>query len=99
MGGITLLLLYATEGPILGWLSTEELAFVIPGAALFIGFFFFENKKTNPMIQLPLLKIRNVLAANLVGIISGTTMFSLFFALIYYTQYPIGVGLGLSIIA
>jgi MFS family permease len=99
MGGITLLLLYATEGPTLGWFVIEELAFLISGAALFIGFFFFENKKTNPLISLPLLKIRNVLVANLVGIISGISMFSLFFALIYYTQYPTGVGLGLSIVA
>jgi MFS family permease len=98
MGGITLLLLYATEGPTLGWLSMEELTFLTPGAALFIGFFFFENKKTNPMIQLGLLKIRNVLVANLVGIISGTTMFSLFFALIYYTQLPVGFGLNLTIV-
>jgi EmrB/QacA subfamily drug resistance transporter len=98
MGGITLLLLYATEGPTLGWLSNEELAFLIPGAALFTGFFFFENKKTNPMIQLGLLKIRNVLVANLVGVISGVTMFSLFFALTYYTQLPPGFGLNLKII-
>lgn len=98
MGGVTLLLLYATEGPTRGWLSTEQLALVIPGAALFVGFFFFENKRTNPMIQLGLLKIRNVLVANLVGIISGTTMFSLFFALIYYTQLPQPFGLHLTII-
>jgi MFS family permease len=98
MGGITLLLLYATEGPSLGWLSAEQMAFLIPGAALFIGFFFFENSRKNPMISLPLLKIRNVFVANIVGIISGATMFSLFFALTYYAQYPLGFGLGLSII-
>lgn len=98
MGGITLLLLYATEGPTLGWLTTEELAFLILGAALFVGFFLFENKRNNPLIQLPLLRIRNVLISNLVGIISGITMFMLFFALIYYTQYPSGFGLNLKII-
>jgi EmrB/QacA subfamily drug resistance transporter len=98
MGGITLLLLYATEGPTLGWLASEELAFLIPGAALFIGFFFFENTRSNPLIQLPLLKIRNVLVANLVGVISGLTMFSLFFALTFYAHYPTGFGLGLSVI-
>jgi MFS family permease len=98
MGGITLLLLYATEGPILGWLSGEQMAFLIPGAALFVGFFFFENSRKNPMISIPLLRIRNVLVANVVGVISGATMFSLFFALTYYSQYPTGFGLGLSII-
>jgi MFS family permease len=98
MGGITLLLLYATEGPNLGWFSAEQMAFLIPGAALFIGFFFFENSRKNPMISIPLLRIRNVLVANIVGIISGATMFSLFFALTYYAEYPTGFGLGLSII-
>ncbi len=98
MGGTTLLLLYATEGPTLGWLANEELAFLIPGAALFVGFFFFENTRTNPLIQLPLLKIRNVLVANLVGVISGLTMFSLFFALTFYAHYPTSFGLNLSII-
>lgn len=98
MGGITLILLYATEGPTLGWLASEELAFLVPGAALFVGFFVFESKKKNPMMSLSLLKIRNVLVANLVGVISGVTMFSLFFALTYYTQYPSGFGLGLTII-
>jgi MFS family permease len=98
MGGTSLLLLYATEGPTLGWLSLEEIAFLVTGAILFVGFFFFENKRANPMIQLGLLKIRNVLVANMVGIISGVTMFTLFFALIYYTQLPTGYGLNLGII-
>ena len=99
MAGITLLLLYATEGPTLGWLAAEELAFLIPGAILFVGFFFFESTRKNPLIQLPLLRIRNVLISNIVGVISGTTMFMLFFALIYYASYPKGFGLGLTILA
>ncbi|MHB8566091.1 MAG: MFS transporter [Nitrososphaerales archaeon] len=98
MGGVTLLLLYATEGPDLGWLSNEELVFATLGAILTVAFFFFENKKANPMIQLRLLRIRNVLVANLVGITSGVTMFLLFFVLTYYTQLPTGYGLGLTII-
>ncbi len=100
MGGTTLLLIYATEGPTLGWLALEEVALLIPGAALFTFFFFFENKRTNPLIALHLLRIRNVLISNLVGIISGAVMFLLFFGLVYYTQQPTtgGFGLGLSII-
>jgi MFS family permease len=98
MAGVSLLLVYATEGPSLGWLAPEEMAFLIPGAALFVGYFFFENKKANPMMQLRLLRIRNVLVANLVGITSGAVMFLLFFALTYYTQLPTGFGLGLKVI-
>ena len=48
-----------------------------------------------------MLKIRNVLVANLVGIFSSMAMFLLFFAVIYYAQYPSAIGpygLGLSVI-
>jgi Na+/melibiose symporter-like transporter len=101
MSGIVLVLLYLTEAPTLGWLSLENIALLIPGLALTIGFFAFENKQTSPLIQLKLLKIRNVLVANLVGILSSMAMFLLFFGVIYYAQYPSNVGpygLGLSVI-
>ncbi len=101
MSGIVLVLLYLTEAPTLGWLSLENIALLIPGIILTVGFFAFENKQTSPLIQLSLLKIRNVLVANLVGILSSMSMFLLFFAVIYYAQYPSAIGpygLGLSVI-
>jgi MFS family permease len=98
MSGIVLVLLYLTEAPNLGWLSLENIALLIPGIVLTVGFFAFENKQTSPLIQLKLLKIRNVLVANLVGILSSMAMFLLFFAVIYYAQYPAPYGLGLSVI-
>ncbi len=101
MSGIVLVLLYLTEGPPLGWLSLENIALLIPGIVLTFGFFAFENKQTSHLIQLSLLKIRNVLVANLVGILSSISMFLLFFAVIYYAQYPSAIGpygLGLSVI-
>ena len=55
---------------------------------LTIVFFVFENRRSNQLIQLKLLKIRNVLVANLVGILSSMSMFLLFFAVIYYAQQP-----------
>jgi EmrB/QacA subfamily drug resistance transporter len=99
MSGIVLVLLYLTEAPTLGWLSYENSAFLIPGIILTVSFFVFENKRTSPLIQLNLLKIRNVLVANLVGILSSLSMFLLFFAVIYYAQYPKPYGLGLDTIA
>ncbi len=101
MSGIILVLLYLTEAPTLGWLSLEDIAFLIPGLILTVGFFVFENKQKSPLIQLSLLKIRNVLVANIIGILSSLAMFLLFFAVIYYAQYPAVIGpygLGLNII-
>jgi MFS family permease len=99
MGGVTLLLLYATEGPTIGWLSNEEIAFLVPGVFLTFFFFVFESRRANPLLQMSLLRIRNVLVANLVGLVSGIVMFLLFFAVVYYSQLPPGFGLNEDIIA
>jgi MFS family permease len=98
MAGIVLVLLYLTEAPNLGWLSLENIAFLIPGLILTVYFFVFENKRTSPLIHLSLLKIRNVLVANLVGIMSSLGMFLVFFAVVYYARYPQPYGLNLSVI-
>ncbi len=100
MGGITLVLIYITEGPTRGWTSYDNLAFLVPGIILVVLFFIYENRRINPLIQLGLLRIRNVLIANLVGIASGVSMFLAFFAVVYYAQQPVQYGgLGLDIIA
>jgi len=99
MSGVTTLLIYATEGPSLGWLSGEEIGLLVPGILLTLFFFFFETKVAEPLIRLDLLEIRNVLVANLVGLVSGTVMFLLFFAIIYYAELPVPFGLSLGIVA
>jgi EmrB/QacA subfamily drug resistance transporter len=97
MAGISLILIYITEGPSRGWISLENLAFLIPGAALFVYFFIFETKRTNPLIEMKLLKVRNVLIANLAGIISSAAMFLAFFGVVYYAELPTQAGgLGLD---
>jgi MFS family permease len=98
MAGIILVLVYLTEAPNLGWLSYENIAFLLPGLILTTYFFVFEYRRIAPLIQLSLLKIRNVLVANLVGIMSGLSLFLLFFAVIYYANYPTPYGLNLTII-
>jgi len=98
MAGVSLILLYLTEGPYEGWSSIYDLAALAAGAVLTVAFFISENRSANPLIQLKLLRIRNVLVANLVGIISGISMFSLFFAVVYFTELQKPFGLGLDVI-
>ena len=75
----------------------ENLAFLIPGAILSVYFFIYEGKRMNPLIEMKLLKIRNVLIANLAGIISSAAMFLAFFGVVYYAEQPTAVGgLGLD---
>lgn len=98
VAGIALLLIYITEGTEIGWLSIQELAFIIVGASLLGAFVFYENRTKTPLIKLSLLKIRNVLVANLVGIISGIVMFLLFISVVYLAELPAPFGLGLGVI-
>ncbi len=98
MTGVTLLLVYITEGPSIGWLSIEEIGVVIPGCLLTILFFLFEGKSVAPLIQLGILRVRNVLVANLVAILAGVSMFLTLFAVIYYAELPESFGLHLSVI-
>ncbi len=99
MAGISLILLYLTEGPYEGWFSVFELAALGAGLALTVGFFVAESRRANPLIQLTLLRIRNVFVANGVGILSGIGMFTLFFAMVYYTELPAPYGLGLDVLS
>jgi MFS family permease len=98
VAGIALILVYITEGTQLGWLSIQEFVLLIVGAALIVGFVAYENRTKNPLIKLSLLKIRNVLVANLVGIISGIVMFLLFISIVYLAELPPPFGLGLGVI-
>jgi MFS family permease len=99
MAGVSLVLLYLTDAPYDGWYSPLGLGALVAGLGLVVGFFVLEARKTNPLIQLSLLRIRNVLVANGVGIISGIGMFMLFYAVVYYAEDPKPLGLGLDTIS
>lgn len=98
ISGVSLVLVYITQGPSLGWLTIEQLAFLIAGLALSFYFFVFERGRTDPLMDLKLLRVRNVLVSNMVGIFSMMAMFMLFFAITYYSQLPPGFGLNLKVI-
>ena len=98
MAGVCLALLYLTRGPYDGWYTAFDLTLLAAGILLTVSFFIAESRRTNPIIQLKLLRIRNVLVANGVGIISGVSLFLLFFAGVYYAELPPPVGLGLDIV-
>ena len=99
MAGITLVLLYLTEGPYEGWYTPYELIALLAGLAMTVGFFVAEARRKNPLIQLSLLRIRNVLVSNGVGVLSGIGLFMLFFAVVYYTELPAPFGLGLDVLS
>jgi EmrB/QacA subfamily drug resistance transporter len=100
VSGISLILIYLTEGPYLGWYTFEELLFLILGLFLTIFFFYYESKREyDQLISIDLLRIRNFMVANIVGLLSGISLFLMFFMVIYYSQLPKPYGLGLDIVS
>lgn len=98
-GSMLLILVYLTEGPSIGWLSPASISLLSPGLFLAAAFFVLETRSASPLIQLSLLRIRNVLVANLVRIIGGISNFLFYYAFIYYAEYPKPYGLGLDILS
>jgi MFS family permease len=98
-GGVALVLGGLTEGGSQGWLSLVSLGLLLPGGALLAGFFAWEDRASNPLIELRLLGIRNVWLANLVGVLAGLAYFLFFYAFVYYAELPPPSGLGLDVLA
>jgi len=97
--GVILLLVYLTQESSWGWFSVSSLSLLLPGLALLVLFGWYETRAQSPVIELRLMRIRNVMVANLSGLISGIMILALFYGVIYYTQLPRPFGLGLDIIS
>ncbi|BCU66896.1 MFS transporter [Sulfolobales archaeon HS-7] len=91
-------LIYLTDGPSYGWVTLQQLSLLVIFAITLAIFIRLEQRKVEPLMKLSLFKIRNVMVANVAGIISGISMFLMFIAITYYSQLPRPFGLGLSII-
>jgi Arabinose efflux permease len=96
--GTVMLLVYITEGPTLGWENSENLILLLLSFMLYVVFILYERRTKEPLLRLDLFMIRNFAVANIVGLISGVGMFTVFIFLVYYAQLPQPYGLGLSII-
>src|SRR6185312_8548549 len=73
-----------------GWLSAETLGLLAAAALLFAGFFAIEARVREPLMPLAILKLRNIWASNLVGILWAAAMFAWFFLTALYMQFVLG---------
>jgi EmrB/QacA subfamily drug resistance transporter len=73
-----------------GWLSAETLGLLAGAAVLVAGFFMIENRVREPLMPFAILKLRNIWASNLVGILWAAAMFAWFFLSALYMQLVLG---------
>ena len=73
-----------------GWASGQTLGLLAAAVALLAIFVAIESRVGSPLVPLGLFKLRNVVVANGIGIISAAAMFGVFFASALYLQLVLG---------
>ena len=89
-GGLSLLVYAITKAGQDGWLAGTTIGLFSASLALLVGFLLWEQRHTEPLMRLGLLRIKTVSGANVAGFILGTATFSMFLMLTLYMQQVLG---------
>jgi EmrB/QacA subfamily drug resistance transporter len=73
-----------------GWGSSSTLGLFAAAAALLLVFVLWERRSPAPLVPFRIFRIRNLTAANIVGILLGASLFSMFFFVSIYMQRVLG---------
>ncbi|KJE49629.1 multidrug transporter [Acidiplasma aeolicum] len=87
-----------SEGQTYGWTSTLIISLFVFSFIMFFVFVYFESNYKYAFINMKLLKVRNVLMANIIGLFAMAAMYFLFFTVPTLLQDPAPAGFGKSII-
>jgi len=87
-----------SEGSTWGWTSLPVLGLILGGAVLVIPLVFYERRVLEPILNLKLLAIRNVIVSNVVGIASGAALFIAFQAISFQLELAPPSGYGFDIL-
>src|SRR3954452_15512033 len=85
------LLIYTVVGTIdHGWVSPRPLVGFAISAALIIGFVIREATTKHPLVRLGIFRSRTLSSANVVGLLTGASLFAMFFFISLYLQQVLG---------
>jgi len=77
----------ATEA---GWGSTKTIVLLATSAALHAAFVAIELRSSKPLVPFSIFRIRTLTGANVVGLLVGASLFSMFFFISLYMQQVLG---------
>jgi EmrB/QacA subfamily drug resistance transporter len=84
-------LVYAlVEAPDSGWGSAQTLGLLAGAIVLFGAFVAIERRASNPLVPFSIFRLRTLTGANVVGILTGASLFSMFFFISLYMQNVLG---------
>lgn len=73
-----------------GWGSTQTLLLLAAAAALILAFLAIELRARHPLMPFSIFRLRTLRGANVVGLLIGMSLFSMFFFISLYVQQVLG---------
>jgi EmrB/QacA subfamily drug resistance transporter len=88
--GLALLVYGLVNTVDVGWGSAETLAILAGALALLIVFVAIESRTSSPLMPFSIFRLRTLTGANIVGLLVGMSLFSMFFFISLYVQQVLG---------
>jgi len=88
--GLSILVYALVDATDAGWGSTQTIGLLALSAALLIAFVGIELRSKHPLVPFGIFRLRTLTGANVVGLLVGASLFSMFFFISLYMQQVLG---------
>jgi EmrB/QacA subfamily drug resistance transporter len=88
--GLSALVFALVDANQVGWGSTQTILTLVGSALLLAAFVVIERRSRAPLVPFSIFRIRTITGANVVGILIGASLFSMFFFISLYMQQVLG---------
>src|SRR5688572_3788854 len=88
--GLSLLVYALVDATDVGWGSTQTIGLLGVSAALLAAFVAIELRSASPLVPFGIFRLRTLTGANVVGVLTGASLFSMFFFISLYMQQVLG---------
>jgi hypothetical protein len=88
--GLSVLVYALVDATDAGWGSTQTIGLLVLAVALLVAFVVIELRSDAPLVPFRIFRIRTLTGANIVGILIGASLFSMFFFISLYMQQVLG---------
>ncbi len=84
--GLAILVYALVDAPDAGWGSTQTIVLLAAAVALLGAFVAIESRAKSPLVPFSIFRLRTLTGANVVGLLTGASLFSMFFFISLYMQ-------------
>ena len=88
--GLSMLVYALVDANNAGWGSARTISLLAVSALLLIAFVVIERRTPDPLVPFSIFRMRTLTGANIVGILVGASLFSMFFFISLYMQQVLG---------